>query len=288
MNLVDIKEYPLFSRGKVRDMYDLDDHLLMVASDRISVYDVVLPTLIPGKGAILNDISIFWFNKLDVSHHFITNNVDEYPADLHQYHDVLQGRSMLIRKAKRFDVECVARGYLVGSGYKDYLNTGFVCGHKLPKGLKNGSCLEPLLFTPAAKNDIGHDENIDFETMCQMVGEDNALKLKDLTLNLYQEARNFALTKGIIIADTKFEFGEVDGEIILIDEVLTPDSSRFWPADLYKEGQEQPSLDKQFVRDHTASCHWNKKAPGPELPQEVIDKTLERYHQVKNILMDEG
>ena len=286
-DLPNIDSYPLFSRGKVRDIYDLGDKLLLVASDRVSVYDVVLPTLVPGKGEVLSKISIFWFNQLQVPHHFITNDVTQYPSNLQPYAEMLQGRSMIVKKANRFDVECVARGYLVGSGYKDYLKTGSVCGHKLPSGLSNGAKLNPPLFTPAAKNDIGHDENIDFETMVTMVGESNAKALREKTLDLYSKARNYALDRGIIIADTKFEFGEVNGEIILIDEALTPDSSRFWPQASYKEGQEQPSLDKQFVRDFAADCNWDKTAPGPKLPQEVIDKTMDKYKEVYLILTGE-
>jgi phosphoribosylaminoimidazole-succinocarboxamide synthase len=280
----EITEYPLFSKGKVRDMYDLGDRLLMVASDRVSAYDVVLPTPIPGKGAILSQFSVFWFQKFGMPNHFITNTLSEYPQDLHKYKEYLEGRSMIVKKAKRFDVECVARGYLVGSGYKDYLATGSVCGHALPEGLLNGSKLENPLFTPAAKNDEGHDENIDFETTVEMVGPDNAEKLRQLTLDLYSKAREYALKRGVILADTKFEFGEVDGEIILIDEVLTPDSSRFWPADAYQEGQEQPSFDKQFVRDFLTTCNWDKTYPGPELPPEVVQKTLEKYQEAYRLL----
>ncbi len=279
-----IREYPVFSQGKVRDVYDLGDKLLMIASDRISAYDVVLPTPIEDKGKILTQISIFWFQQFDIPNHLVTANVDEYPEDLHKYRNYLEGRSMLVKKAKRFDVECVVRGYLVGSGWADYQNTGMVCGHKLPANLPKSVKLDPPLFTPAAKNDTGHDENISFERMVEMVGRESAEKLRDLTLKIYSEARAYALEKGVIIADTKFEFGEVDGEIILIDEVLTPDSSRFWPAADYKEGEDQKSFDKQFVRDYLSTLDWDKTYPGPELPAEVVDASLKKYYEAFKLL----
>ena len=284
VDVPDIKEFPLFSRGKVRDVYDLDDKLLMVASDRISAFDVVLPTAIPNKGAVLTQLSIFWFNHLNIPNHFITDQVKEYPEPLHKYEDYLKGRSMLVKKAKRFDVECVARGYIVGSGWKDYLATGKVCGHALPPNLKKCQRLDPPLFTPAAKNDVGHDENIDFETTAKMVGREVAEKLQTLTLEIYSKAREYALTKGVLLADTKFEFGEVDDEIILIDEVLTPDSSRFWPADQYEEGKDQPSFDKQFVRDYLADLDWDKTPPGPELPEDIVRKTSEKYLEAYQLI----
>lgn len=277
--LPNITEYPLFSRGKVRDVYDLGDKLLMIASDRISAYDVVMPTPVPGKGAILTQLSVFWFKHFNIPSHFITDDVDKYPADLHKYADVLHQRSMLVKKAKRFDVECVARGYLVGSGWQDYQKTGTVCGHHIPAGFQKSQELLPPIFTPAFKNDTGHDENITREATAKLLGETKAKKLESLTLDLYSRARAYAREKGVIIADTKFEFGEVDGQIILIDEVLTPDSSRFWPADKYVVGQEQPSYDKQFVRDYLSSLTWDKTPPGPELPPEIVNKTLEKYHE---------
>jgi phosphoribosylaminoimidazole-succinocarboxamide synthase len=272
-----ITEIPLFSRGKVRDVYDMGDKLLMVATDRLSAFDVVLPTPIPNKGAILTQLSVFWFNHLGVPSHFISADLKDLPASLAKHHDYLRGRFMIVKKAKRFDVECVARGYLVGSGWKDYLATGSVCGHKLPPGLKQSCKLDPPLFTPAAKNDIGHDENIDFKTMEAMIGTPDSNRLKELTLEIYSRARTFAATKGVIIADTKFEFGVVDGKIILIDEVLTPDSSRFWPAAGYAEGREQDSFDKQFVRNYLNTLTWDKTYPGPELPADVVANTRRKY-----------
>ncbi len=272
-----ITEIPLFSRGKVRDVYDLGDKLLMVATDRLSAFDVVLPTPIPDKGAILTQLSVFWFNHLGVPSHFLSADLKDLPASLDRHRDYLRGRFMLVKKAKRFDVECVARGYLVGSGWKDYQATGAVCGHALPPGLKNSCKLEPPLFTPAAKNDIGHDENIDFKTMTAMVGAADAERLRALTLDIYSRARTYAATKGVIIADTKFEFGVVDGKTILIDEVLTPDSSRFWPAAGYSEGREQESFDKQYVRNYLNTLDWGKTYPGPELPAEVVQGTRRKY-----------
>jgi phosphoribosylaminoimidazole-succinocarboxamide synthase len=272
-----ITEIPLFSRGKVRDVYDLGDKLLMVATDRLSAFDVVLPTPIPGKGAILTQLSVFWFNHLGVPSHFISADLKDLPASLDRHRDYLRGRFMLVKKAKRFDVECVARGYLVGSGWKDYQATGAVCGHALPPGLKNSCKLEPPLFTPAAKNDVGHDENIDFDTMVKMIGPADAERLKAMTLDIYSRARTYAATKGVIIADTKFEFGVVDGKTILIDEVLTPDSSRFWPAAGYAEGREQDSFDKQYVRNYLNTLDWDKTYPGPELPADVVQGTRRKY-----------
>lgn len=279
-----ITEIPLFSRGKVRDVYDLGDRLLMVATDRLSAFDVVLPTPIPGKGAILTQLSVFWFNHLGVPSHFISADLKDLPASLDRHRDYLRGRFMLVKKAKRFDVECVARGYLVGSGWKDYQATGTVCGNVLPPGLKQSCKLDPPLFTPAAKNDVGHDENIDFKTMQAMIGKTEAISLRGLTLELYSQARSYAATKGVIIADTKFEFGMVDGEIIVIDEVLTPDSSRFWPAEGYAEGREQDSFDKQYVRDYLNTLAWDKTYPGPSLPPEVVERTRSKYLEAYALL----
>lgn len=279
-----ITEIPLFSRGKVRDVYDLGDRLLMVATDRLSAFDVVLPTPIPGKGAILTQLSVFWFNHLGVPSHFLSADLKDLPASLDRHRDYLRGRFMLVKKAKRFDVECVARGYLVGSGWKDYLATGAVCGHILPPGLKQSCKLDPPLFTPAAKNDVGHDENIDFKTMESIVGPADADRLRTLTLDIYSRARTYALEKGVILADTKFEFGVVDGKTILIDEVLTPDSSRFWPAAGYAEGREQDSFDKQYVRDYLNTLAWDKTYPGPSLPQEVVDRTRSKYLEAYALL----
>lgn len=279
-----ITEIPLFSRGKVRDVYDLGDRLLMVATDRLSAFDVVLPTPIPGKGAILTQLSVFWFNHLGVPSHFISADLKDLPASLDRHRDYLRGRFMLVKKAKRFDVECVARGYLVGSGWKDYQATGSVCGHALPPGLKQSCKLDPPLFTPAAKNDVGHDENIDFKTMEAMIGPADADRLRTLTLDIYSRARVYALQKGVILADTKFEFGVVDGKTILIDEVLTPDSSRFWPAAGYAEGREQDSFDKQYVRDYLNTLSWDKTYPGPSLPPEVVERTRSKYLEAYALL----
>lgn len=275
-----ITDVRLFSQGKVRDMYDLGEHFLMVASDRISAFDVVLPTPIPGKGKILNQLSVFWFKQLGFPNHYVSSKVEEYPEVLHKYADYLAGRSMLVHKANRFDVECVARGYLVGSGWKDYQNTNSVCGHQLPPGLKLCCKLDPPLFTPAAKMDEGHDVNIDFEQMSKITGEESANELKDLTLDIFTQARDFAAQKGIILADTKFEFGEKDGKTILIDEVLTPDSSRYWPADQYEEGKNQESFDKQYIRDWLETLDWDKSYPGPEVPEDVVVRTQAKYVEI--------
>ncbi len=279
-----ISEFPLFRRGKVRDVYDLGEHLLIVASDRISAFDVILPTPIPDKGRILTQISLFWFDFLKEPCHLVTAEVSEFPAVLKPYSDWLRGRSMLVRKAKRFDVECVARGYLAGSGWKDYQRTSAVCGLKLPTGLRQSAKLETPLFTPAAKNDVGHDENISFQEMVAMTGESIAVELRQRTLDIYARARDFAAQRGVILADTKFEFGEVNGKIIVIDEVLTPDSSRFWPASDYTEGRDQKSFDKQYLRDYLETLNWGKTYPGPELPAEVVENTRNKYLEAYRLL----
>ena len=267
------------SSGKVRDMFDAGDALLIVASDRISAFDVILPNGIPWKGAVLTKISEFWFDFLKTPNHLITCDVAKMPAAIRKHKAVLKNRSMLVKKAKPFPVECVARGYLIGSGWKDYQATGSVCGIKLPKGLRQAEILPEPIFTPATKATTGHDENIDFKTMASIVGKKAATELKRRTLDLYTRAAEYAKTKGILLADTKFEFGEVDGEIILIDEVLTPDSSRFWPAKEYKVGISPPSYDKQFVRDWLESIKWNKQPPAPDLPEDVIARTSEKYRE---------
>jgi phosphoribosylaminoimidazole-succinocarboxamide synthase len=278
---------PLFARGKVRDVYDLGDRLLIVATDRISAFDCVAPNGIPGKGAILTEMSLFWFEKLAhlAAHHLITANVDEYPSELQAYRDQLESRSMLVMKADRVDIECVARGYLAGSGWKDYTETGAVCGVQLPDGLEESSRLDRPIFTPATKAVTGHDENISFEQMCNVVEPGLASRLRDLTLEIYAAARTFAEGKGIIIADTKFEFGLRDGEVILIDEILSPDSSRFWDRELYAPGRSQDSFDKQFVRDYLETLDWDKTPPAPELPDEIVDKTLDKYRDVRDRLL---
>ncbi|MEC9491352.1 phosphoribosylaminoimidazolesuccinocarboxamide synthase [Flexistipes sp.] len=289
MNIVlktEFTDLDLAARGKVRDIYDLGDKLLIVTTDRISAFDVILPTGIPQKGYVLTQLSKFWFEqtKSIVKNHLITTDVNEMPEECRQYSDILNGRSMLVEKADPFPVECVVRGYITGSGWKDYLKTGKVCGIKLPGNLKESQKLEPPIFTPATKAEIGdHDENISFDKMIEIVGKDNAEKLKELTISIYEFARDLALKKGIIIADTKLEFGVKNGDIILIDEVLTPDSSRFWYEREYEVGKPQNSMDKQFVRNYLETLDWDKKAPGPELPQDVVNKTSEKYMEILNI-----
>ena len=271
---------PLLGRGKVRDLYAIDDALLLVASDRISAFDHILGTGIPGKGKILTQISLFWFDLLAeiVPNHVLTADVNKYPAILQPFADQLEGRSMLVKRAKMFPVECVARGYLAGSGWKDYKATGKVCDIPLPTGLQDGSRLPEPLFTPATKSEGGtHDENISFEEMAAHIGDADAAELRRLTLAIYAKAAAHAESRGLILADTKFEFGRIDGTIILADEVLTPDSSRFWDASAWKPGGAQPSFDKQFVRDYLESIHWNKQAPAPSLPEDVVERTLAKY-----------
>ena len=269
---------PLINRGKVRDVYDLGDALLFVATDRLSAFDVVLPTGIPNKGKVLTQISKFWFNYFsDVQNHLITDDVTTRP-ELAPYAKDLAGRSMIVRKVRIFPIECIVRGYLVGSGWKDYQKTSMVSGIQLRAGYKQASMLDEPLFTPSTKAAVGeHDEAIDFAGVCKTIGDENAAKIRDLALSIYTRARDYAKSKGIILADTKFEFGELDGQIILADEVLTPDSSRFWLAELYQEGTSPASLDKQYVRDYLETLDWNKTAPGPELPAEVAQKTAEKY-----------
>jgi phosphoribosylaminoimidazole-succinocarboxamide synthase len=277
----EIKEYPLLARGKVRDVYDLGNELLIIATDRISAFDSVMPNGIPRKGKILTQMSIFWFNYLKdvVENHLISYAVKDFPKPLHAYADILEERSMIVKKAKRIDVECVVRGYLSGSGWKEYKQSGSVCGVPLPKGLTESSKLPQPIFTPALKADTGHDENVSFEKVVDFVGLELAEKLKTTTLKIYHKAQKYAESKGILIADTKFEFGTVDGRFILIDEVLSPDSSRFWPKDKYAPGGPQPSFDKQFVRDYLESIKWNKEPPAPALPPDVVGKTLDRYKE---------
>jgi phosphoribosylaminoimidazole-succinocarboxamide synthase len=272
------------SSGKVRDMFDLGASLLIVTTDRLSAFDVVMANGIPFKGKVLNRLSEFWFNYLGVAHHMITCDVDQMPAEVKKYKDILRDRSMLVKKADPFPVECVARGYLIGSGWKDYQTSGAVCGIQLPAGLKQAAKLEKPIFTPATKAVTGHDENIGFDVVAQTVGKDTAEKLRDLTLTIYGKGRTYAETKGVILADTKFEFGRVNGAITLIDEVLTPDSSRYWPRDGYKEGISPPSYDKQFVRDYLEEIKFNKKPPGPVLPDHIVQKTSEKYLEAFKVL----
>ncbi len=272
------------SSGKVRDMFDLGDALLIVTSDRLSAFDVVMANGIPFKGKVLNRLSEWWFNFLGVKHHMITCDVDQMPAEVKKHKDVLRDRAMLVKKAKPFPIECVARGYIIGSGWKDYQATGAICGIKLPKGLQQASKLEKPIFTPATKAVTGHDENIGFEVAAETVGKETAEKLRDLTLSIYQKGADYAATKGVILADTKFEFGMVGNEITLIDEVLTPDSSRYWPKSDYKAGISPPSFDKQFVRDYLEEIKFNKKPPGPTLPENIVKKTSEKYLEAFKVL----
>ena len=273
-------------RGKVRDVYTFGDRLVIIATDRISAFDYILPTGIPDKGKVLTQLSIFWFDFLrDLTPtHFLSANVDEYPQPLPNFRDQLEGRSMLVKRAQMIAIECVARGYLSGSGWKEYKQQGTVCGIRLPAGLKESDKLPEPIFTPATKAQSGHDENVSFETVVSLIGEDLAGRLRDLTLNIYSRAAKYAETRGIVIADTKFEFGFVGDELVLGDEVLTPDSSRFWPAESYQPGGAQFSFDKQFVRDYLESIHWNKQPPAPPLPEEVAAHTSEKYRQAYKVL----
>lgn len=273
----------LLARGKVRDVYEVDNNILLVATDRLSAFDVVMNQGIPGKGRILTQLSLFWFDLLknEVENHLVTTDLAKMPKSLQPFRAQLEGRSMLCRKAQIFPVECVVRGYVVGSGWKDYQATGAICGHKLPAGLKQADKLPKPIFTPSTKAPKGqHDENINFEQSAKIVGEANAAKLRDLTLKVYTTAADYAAKRGIILADTKFEFGLYEGRIILCDEVLTPDSSRFWDAAKYKPGTSPESFDKQIVRDWLDKQPWNKKAPAPDLPADIIERTRARYAEV--------
>jgi phosphoribosylaminoimidazole-succinocarboxamide synthase len=280
----------LHGRGKVRDIYDLGEHFLIVATDRLSAFDVVLPTGIPDKGKVLTQMSAFWFDhfKNFVPNHVVSTRVEEFPAQVRSFRDQLEGRSMLVKKAKVFPVECVARGFLTGSGLKDYNKTGMVCGIKLPAGLRDSDRLPEPIFTPATKAETGHDENISEEQAAKVIGADNIRRLKELTLGIYSRAVDYAAERGIIICDTKFEFGTIGGEISIVDEMLTPDSSRFWPADKYEPGKPQPSFDKQFVRDYLERIGWNKQPPGPELPEDIVSATSAKYVEALKILTGSG
>jgi phosphoribosylaminoimidazole-succinocarboxamide synthase len=280
----------LWRRGKVRDVYDLGDKLLVVATDRLSAFDVVLPTGIPGKGILLTQMSLFWFDLLKdvVPHHVLSADVAQYPAELGPFAGQLEGRSMLVVKTDVLPVECVVRGYITGSGFKDYKRTGSVCGIALPEGLRDSDRLEPAIFTPATKAETGHDENISYDTMLETVGRERAAEARRVSLELYARARAHAEARGVILADTKFEFGVRDGRLIWIDEALTPDSSRFWPRDAYAPGRSQPSFDKQFVRDYLETLDWDKQPPGPELPPEVVARTVEKYVEAEGRLRGEA
>ena len=274
------------SRGKVRDIYDAGENLLMVATDRISAFDFILPDEIPFKGEVLNRISAFWFDKFAdiVPNHLVSIDPADFPEEFAEYRDYLAGRAMLVKKAQTIPIECIVRGYLTGSGKKTYDENGTVCGIQLPEGLTEASKLPEPLFTPSTKAEIGdHDENISFERCCEIVGEDIATQIRDLSLKIYKAAAEYAVTRGIIIADTKFEFGVIDGQVTLIDECLTPDSSRFWPAASYEEGKIQPSYDKQFVRNWL-KANWDMTGETPHLPAEVIDGTSERYREAFQII----
>jgi phosphoribosylaminoimidazole-succinocarboxamide synthase len=280
----------LWKRGKVRDVYEVGDKLLLIATDRLSAFDVVLPTGIPGKGVLLTQMSLFWFELLKdvVPHHVVSADVSEYPDELKRFRDQLEGRSMLVQKTDVLPIECVVRGYIVGSGWKDYKKTGAICGIALPAGLRESDRLEPPIFTPATKAETGHDENISFETMVETIGAERAAEARRVTLEIYGRARAHAEARGIIVADTKFEFGIRDGRLIWIDEALTPDSSRFWPRDEYAPGRSQPSFDKQFVRDYLETLDWDKQPPGPELPPEVVTRTVQKYVEAFDRLRGEA
>ncbi|RJP77854.1 MAG: phosphoribosylaminoimidazolesuccinocarboxamide synthase [Desulfobacteraceae bacterium] len=283
-NLTGLK---LVKKGKVRDIYDLGEHYLMVATDRISAFDVIMPNPIPDKGKVLNQISLFWFNLFSsiVDNHIVTSDVSEFPPECRQYSDLLDGRSMLVKKAEPLSIECVVRGYISGSGWKSYQKDQTVCGIRLPKGLKESDKLPEPIFTPSTKEEVGnHDINIDFSEAVNRIGEKNAKKVRDLSLEIYNKGVEFADSKGIIIADTKFEFGIHQNEIILIDEVLTPDSSRFWPKDSYQPGGSQKSFDKQYLRDYLLSIKWDQRPPSPELPPEVIQNTRKKYIEALTLL----
>ncbi len=279
---ISIPELSLYKKGKVRNIYKIEDHLLIVASDRISAFDYVLPSLIPDKGKILTQLSIFWFDftSLVCPNHLIATEIDDFPAAVHKYREMLQKRTMLVRKSEVIPVECIVRGCLAGSGWKEYQATGKISGIKLPQGLKESDRLEEIIFTPSTKAKEGHDINITFKEMQKLVGTGLARKIKKTSLELYQKASLYALSKGIIIADTKFEFGLIEGALYLVDEIFTPDSSRFWPQKLYSPGKPQPSLDKQFVRDYLESTEWDKKSPPPPLPPSIIEETSKRYMEI--------
>lgn len=288
----EMPDVKLFARGKVRDVYDLDDRLLIVATDRISAFDYVLPDAIPGKGKVLTRMSLFWFEytKNVVPNHFLTANVDEYPEPVRKYRDQLEGRSMLVRKAERIDIECVVRGYISGSLWKDYqekLKTGdtTVLGFHFAKDLKESQKFDEPIFTPATKEESGHDINIAFEEMAGMVGIDLAAKLRQVSKQIYLKAANYCESRGVILADTKFEFGIHDGRLILIDEILSPDSSRFWPKDKYQIGRGQESFDKQYVRDYLLTCGWDRNSQPPHLPADIINGTRQRYEEIEKILL---
>ncbi len=269
-------------RGKVRDIYNAEDNLLIVATDRISAFDVILPSGIPDKGKVLTQISAFWFKEMEdiIPNHLISTSVSDLPHVFHSHRDELEGRIMLVKKAYPLPIECIVRGYITGSGWKDYKKTGSICGIPLPENLRESDRLDEPIFTPSTKAEEGHDENIVFNEAVRLVGMDTAQKVRDISISIYLRARQYAETRGILIADTKLEFGMLDGQLILIDEILTPDSSRFWPKDDYEPGRPQKSYDKQFVRDYLETLDWDKTPPAPELPEEIIEKTSHKYRSV--------
>ncbi len=287
----DFPDLKLVGRGKVRDIYDMGETLLIVTTDRISAFDVIMNEGIPDKGYVLNQISIFWFRQMEdiISNHIIDVDVGAFPVECRKYAEILEGRSMLVKKARPLPAECVVRGYLAGSGWKDYRATGAVCGIRLPEGLVESDRIPEPIFTPSTKAELGtHDENISFDEMAKLCGREDAERMRDVTLKIYSRARDIADARGIIIADTKFEYGIYDSEMIIIDECMTPDSSRFWPKDLYKPGGPQPSFDKQFLRDYLETLDWNKTAPPPTLPEESIRKTSEKYLEALRRLTGQG
>ncbi|GLI37118.1 phosphoribosylaminoimidazolesuccinocarboxamide synthase [Geobacter hydrogenophilus] len=287
----DFPDLKLVARGKVRDIYDLGEALLIVTTDRISAFDVIMNEGIPDKGYVLTQISAFWFRQMEdiIPNHIISTEVKDFPAECQKYAADLEGRSMLVKKAKPLPAECIVRGYISGSGWKDYKATGSICGIKLPAGLVESDKLEEPIFTPSTKAELGtHDENISFDKMVELVGKEQAEKVRDVTIAIYKRARDIADAKGIIIADTKFEYGIYNGELIIIDECMTPDSSRFWPKDSYKPGGAQPSFDKQFLRDYLETLDWNKTAPAPPLPAEIVKKTGEKYMEALVRLTGKG
>jgi len=286
---IDLPGIQKFKSGKVREVYDLGDQYLFIASDRISAFDCVMPNGIPDKGRVLNMISKFWFDRTGdlVKNHMISTDVNEFPAELHQHAGLLEGRSMLVRKAELLPVECIVRGYLIGSGWKEYRESGTIGGMPLRPGYEMAGKLDEPIFTPSTKADEGHDENISIDQMLEVVGKELGQQLIDVSLSLYKTAADYALTRGIIIADTKFEFGMVGSELVLIDEVLTPDSSRFWPADTYATGSSPFSFDKQYVRDYLETLDWDKTPPAPELPEEIVMKTREKYLEAYRLLTGE-
>ena len=279
-------DLPLFVKGKVRNVYDLGDQLLIVVTDRISAFDVIFPNLIPNKGRVLNSISEFWFNYTSdiIGNHVITTDVSKYPAGLSKYTEELQGRSMLVKKVQMAEAECIVRGYLEGSGLKEYQKTGSICGIKLPAGLRQGDKLPEPIFTPSSKEQEGHDINVSFEVLTEKIGVELAEKLRDTSIALYKKASTHAESKGLILADTKFEFGMLDGKLVIADEMFTPDSSRFWAMDEYEPGRPQKSFDKQYLREYLESIKWDKKPPAPELPKDVIEKTEQKYVEAYELI----